>query len=44
MGLLPSTAAFLSQASLNPGPYGTSQEQAPAWGANADDHVDTYFE
>lgn len=44
MGLLPSTAAFLSQASLNPGPYGTSQEQAPAWGANVDDHVDTYFE
>ena len=44
MGSLSSTAAFQSQASLNPGPYRTSQDQGPAWGANAHDHVDTYFE
>ena len=44
MGSLSSTAAFLSQASMNPCPHWGRQDQGPAWGANADDHVDTYFE
>jgi hypothetical protein len=43
MGSVSSNAAFQSQASLNPGPYRAPQEPSP-WGANAHDHVDTYFE
>ena len=43
MGSVSSNAAFQSQASLNPGPYRAPQEPGPR-GANAHDHVDTYFE
>ena len=43
MGSVSSNAAFQSQASLNPGPSRAPQEPGP-WGANAHDHVDTYFE
>jgi hypothetical protein len=43
MGSVSSNAAFLAQASLNPGPDRAPQEPGP-WGANAHDHVDTYFE
>jgi hypothetical protein len=44
MGSVSSNAAFLSQASLNPGPHRPRQEHGPSWGVSADDHVDTYFE
>ena len=43
MGSVSSNARFQPQVSLNPGPYRASQDPG-SWGANAHDHVDTYFE
>jgi hypothetical protein len=44
MGSSSRNAAFLSKASLNPGPYRANQEPDRSWPAHSNDHVDSYFE